>query len=374
MGQWEILGNRRPIESLIADPRTEPDLRKRFELILELRAFAEDQLHLPVKRQYSSYVDLNREYVVWNVFAAPRFSLEAKSWWYPLVGKLTYRGFFDEDGARDYAAYLESDGWDVYVGGVAAYSTLGWFDDPVLNTFVRDEETRLASLLFHELAHQKLFIKGDTRFNEAFATAVAHAGTRRWLVASGKPDALREFQRRAARENRFLGWVRDTRVHLERLYESAGAADHGGDGEGGGKEARMAAEKRRILDEMRSRFQESLAADPGWRAYEEWFARPINNARLNTITTYYQLVPAFEALLAREDDDLMSFYTAVRNLGSDSKENRHARLHSLVRPSEPEFESGPETEPELQTDDLAAGDGPPRRFTQRSADHQTWSD
>ena len=335
-GQLEILNNRRPIREMLADSRTDNHLKKQFELILKLRRFAGNQLQLPVGRQYASYVDLNREFVVWNVNAAPRFSLEPKGWRYPLVGKLTYRGFFNEDSARDYGKSLEDDGYDVYIGGVTAYSTLGWFNDPVLSTFIDDEEPRLASLLFHELAHQRLFVKGDTPFNEAFATAVARTGTRRWLEAQGKGDDLREFQQRLDRHTVFLEWVEDTRQRLTTLFRQKSEFNDHARLEG------LAADKKAIVDALHMKFERHRPAESGWESYDQWFDQPVNNAQLNTITTYYQLVPAFERLLAREGGDLAAFYEEVRRLGTLKKGARHARLESiLTRVEEVALKDGP---------------------------------
>ncbi|HET7624778.1 MAG TPA: aminopeptidase, partial [Verrucomicrobiae bacterium] len=220
-GQIQMLSNRQPLTKLLANPDTKPELKKKFRLILELRDFAEKKLHLDAGKRYLSYVDLHRSNAVWNVYAAPEFSLKQKSWWYPVVGSVTYRGYFSETAARDYADKLREKGYDVYVGGVDAYSTLGWFNDPVLNTFIGDSERGLASLIFHELTHQRLFISGDTEFNEALATAVAEEGLRRWLAQKNDPAALEKFNANVKRKKQFVDLIRDTRRRLEALYETA---------------------------------------------------------------------------------------------------------------------------------------------------------
>src|SRR6266403_163267 len=184
-GQYQLLAHRQPIEKLIADSSTPAQLKNQLELVQKLRAFADKELKLPVDGHYTKYVDVHRPFVVWNVEAAPEFSLEPKSWWYPLVGSLEYRGYFSESGARDYAERLRKRGYDVYVGGATAYSTLGWFKDPILNTFVFESEGDLAETIFHELGHQRVFASGDTDFNEAFATTVGQEGARRWLRLKG---------------------------------------------------------------------------------------------------------------------------------------------------------------------------------------------
>jgi predicted aminopeptidase len=188
-GQWQLLTDTESIPKLIARTNTPPELRAKLELVLSLREFAGRELKLKPNGHYRSYVDVGRRFVVWNVYATPEFSLEDKTWWYPVVGALSYRGYFREDLARQCAERLADRGWDVHVGGIEAYSTLGWFRDPVLNTFIHQPPPHLAETIFHELAHQRVFVKADTEFNEAFATAVAQAGVRRWLAAAGSAAA-----------------------------------------------------------------------------------------------------------------------------------------------------------------------------------------
>src|SRR6266446_9628019 len=192
-GQYQLLAHRQPIEKLIANPATEARLKQKLELLQKLRAFADHDLKLPVDGHYSKYVDVHRPFVVWNVEAAPEFSMEPKTWWYPLVGSLEYRGYFSERSATNYGAALRHKGYDIFVGGVDAYSTLGWFNDPVLNTFILNPEADLAETIFHELGHQRVFAHGDTDFNEAFATAVGQEGTRRWLRAQGDNAAYEAY-------------------------------------------------------------------------------------------------------------------------------------------------------------------------------------
>ena len=226
-GQCQILHRRQPIEDLLADAKTAPALKERLRLVLRIRKFAEDELRLPTNGQYRQYADLGRRFAVWTVYAAPEFSLEAKAWWYPVVGRLKYQGYFNEAKARHCAQKLEHKGFDVHVGGVEAYSTLGWFHDPVLNTFLFNDDTDLADLLFHELAHQRLFVGGDTDFNEAFATAVADEAVERWLRASGDPGELARHREAASRRQQFVELVSSARARLEKLYDSIGAAQCG---------------------------------------------------------------------------------------------------------------------------------------------------
>jgi predicted aminopeptidase len=320
-GQAQIVHRQEPLARLVADTNTPPALRAKLERILELRRFAETKLALPANGHYLRYADLGRSNVVWNVHAAPEFSLEAKGWWYPVVGRLTYRGYFDESMARDYARRLQERGYDVHVGGVEAYSTLGWFRDPVLNTFIGRDEAGLADLIFHELAHQRFFVRGDTAFNEAFAVAVAREGVRRWLAAKGDPAALARWETAERCDEEFVGLVRDTRRELELLYQRNEALPDG--------------QLRRHKAEILAGF-ERRAAD--WRTssncdgdYSKWFDKPVNNARLNTIATYYDLVPGFERLLAACDGDLERFYREVERLSRLGKEERRMHLNAPSR-------------------------------------------
>lgn len=330
-GQWEILSLRQPIPRLLADTNTPPDLRRQLELVMRLRAFAQHELKLPVDGHYDRYADVHRPYVVWNVYAAPELSLTAKSWWYPLVGSLEYRGYFAEAPAHGYAERLRARGFDVYVAGVEAYSTLGWFEDPVLNTFVFDEEYQLADLLFHELAHQRVFLRGDTDFNEAFATAVAEEGLRRWVEAKSDPAARRRHEEARRHHEQFVHLVLRARRELEILY---------GEGEEERKppaspmtpppEVRRAG-KARIIAQLRQDYQALKAEWGGDAGYDAWFNSPINNAQINTVATYYDLVPGFHGLLARCGGKLESFYREAERLRKLPEKERHQWLRDLAR-------------------------------------------
>src|SRR5262245_38593870 len=217
-GQYSILFHQEQIDKLVACEHTPARLKQQLELVGRFRTFAELELKLPANGQYEKYVDLHRPYVVWNVEAAQEFSLEPKSWWYPLVGSLEYRGYFSETGARNYAERLKKKGYDVYVGGATAYSTLGWFKDPILNTFVFQSEGDLAETLFHELGHQRVFASGDTDFNEAFATTVGQEGARRWLKGQNDASRYQAYLTETRRNNQFVNLVMSARAKLEKLY------------------------------------------------------------------------------------------------------------------------------------------------------------
>lgn len=320
-GQWQLLAGAESIPRLIARTNTPPELRSKLELVLRLRAFAERELKLKPNGHYRRYVDVGRRFVVWNVYAAPEFSLEDKTWWYPVVGSLSYRGYFREDLARRCAGRLAARGWDVCVGGVEAYSTLGWFRDPVLNTFIHQPPPELAETIFHELAHQRVFVKGDTEFNEAFATAVAQEGTRRWLAASGDAAAQAAYAAAKRREAGFVAMLGQTRSELEALYAQTNALTT----------AQMRAAKSAAFARLRERYDELKQSWGGARDYDGWFAQPLNNALLNTVDTYHHLVPAFAELLRRQQGDWESFYCEVRRLGRLAKEERHRQLTAAAR-------------------------------------------
>lgn len=336
-GQCQILHRQQPCEKLLADPKTDPKLRAKLQLTREICAFAQNELRLPARGHYQHYADLQRPYVVWDVYAAPRFSLEARTWWYPFVGRLAYRGYFKEADAQRCAERLRQQGYDVHVGGVEAYSTLGWLKDPLLNTFIHHDETGLAEILFHELAHQRVFIAGDTDFNEAFATAVEIEAVRRWLRARGDQARLARCEAGLQREAGFVQLVQSTRQQLQLLYGD----ERRPDGKlkatrQPGDPAALAVEKQRIFDGFRQG-HERLKNEWGGRGYHDaWFAEGPNNAHLNSVATYHELLPAFTRLLTARNGDLEDFFNTVQAMARLSKTERRARLQSLGRVCLPE--------------------------------------
>lgn len=332
-GQYQIFANERTITKLLADTNTPAPLKERFELLQNLRAFAASDLKLPVDDHYQKYVDLKRPYVVWNVEAAPEFSLEPKTWWYPLVGSLEYRGYFSKPGATNYASYLRRKGYDVAVGGVEAYSTLGWFKDPVLNTFIFEPDAELAEIIFHELGHQRVFARGDTDFNEAFATSVGEEGARRWLQSKGDTNGLAQYEAHLHRNTQFVHLVQTTRAQLEGLYGDERTEN--GKLRAGKKKQELASpvlreRKQQILDEMKQDFVRLKADWGGDPEFDGWFQRPLNNAHLNSVAAYYDLVPAFEELLTQNGGDLEKFYQAAERLSKKPRTERHEELRALA--------------------------------------------
>ena len=331
-GQYEIVAHRERIEKLLADPQTPAPLKAKLQLVQSLRAFAKKDLKLPVDGHYQKYADVHRPFVVWNVEAAPEFSLEPKTWWYPFVGSLEYRGYFSERGARDYAARLQKKGYDVYVGGVPAYSTLGWFKDPVLNTFIFDPEPDLAETLFHELGHQRVFASGDTDFNEAFATTVGQEGARRWLRVKGDKSAYDKYLAELRRNRQFANLIMNTCERLEALYGDE-RTEEGKVKAGNKKRAlppeRLRAQKQHLIDRLQQEYAQLKAQWGGSTEYDEWFAGPVNNAQLNSVAAYYDLVPGFERLLEQNGGDLEKFYEAADRLTHEPRMERCRLLRSL---------------------------------------------
>lgn len=316
-GQWQMLHKARPIHEVVTDPATKPDVRSKLKLIEELRDYAKITLRLPVEKQFRDYSDLGRKYAVWVVFAAPEFSVEAKGWWYPLVGTLKYRGFFSEADAKAEGERLKAQGYDVYVGGTEAYSTLGWFADPVLNTFLHRGDAELAELIFHELTHARVFLPGDTDFNEALATAVAEASVRRWLREKGRADQLAEYEHDLAKDREIVHLLLDTRAQLKAAYAAPG--DH--------REA-----KTRIFKAMEQRYATIRQHWHGDAPYDRFFAQPMNNARLNTVATYHDLLPGFERLIKECHGDLEQFFARLEALKAVPRDQRRALImHSTNR-------------------------------------------
>jgi len=309
-GQFDLNSRRVPIAQLLADPDLDPALRERLEYVAAVRRFSIEALGLPDNGSYTSYAELGRSHVVWNVFAAPEFSVESRLWCFPIAGCVSYRGYFSEARAQEFAARLARRGDDVHVTPVAAYSTLGHFEDPVLSSMLRYDDVTLAALLFHELAHQVVYVASDSEFNEAFATVVEFEGTRRWLEAQGRAGELDAFL--LTRERFFL--VADlmvaTRQQLETLYAS------------GQPEARLRQAKAGAIDGLRADYQRLKASWDGGPHMDALFEGDINNARLAAISTYHACVPPLRAELDAMGRDLEGFYELARRLAAAPAEER----------------------------------------------------
>jgi predicted aminopeptidase len=318
-GHFDVMGAARPVSELIRDPASDPALKKQLEDVRAIRDFASRELALPDNNSYRKYADIGRPYVVWNVFAAPEFSLEPKSWCMLMVGCVNYRGYYDKEQAERLAADLRQEGYDAHVGGVAAYSTLGWFDDPVLNTFLRHGTQEVARTVFHELAHQLIFVKDDSAFNESFATAVENEGMRRWMASPAAAAGQRaDYEAQRARRTGFAKLMHDYRKKFEALYASPGA------------DATRRQAKAELLEALRRDYA-ALRAGPGGRPGDDKLpAADFNNARLAAFSLYNELVPAFEILLAQENHELPRFYRRVAELAALDKPARCAALARLL--------------------------------------------
>ncbi|HTW38089.1 MAG TPA: aminopeptidase [Steroidobacteraceae bacterium] len=318
-GEVAVLAKRRPIAQVIEDPKTPPRLRATLEQVRAAREFATRELYLPNNRSYRTYADIGRPYVVWNVVAAPEFSVVPQHWCFPIVGCVAYRGYFSERRARAFAAQLKARGFDVSLGGVPAYSTLGRFADPVLNTMLPYGNTELAGIIFHELAHQLLYVPGDSSFNEAFAVTVEHEGVKRWLLLQGRAADLARYEAADARDLAYVRLFRRYRAMLARLYASGLAV------------ARMRERKRAVFAALAADMSRLAARSRGPAPYQDWIDAGLNNADLASVATYYDCVPGFERLLRADGGDLKRFYANVRNLAHEPQTERDAAVCSAQR-------------------------------------------
>jgi predicted aminopeptidase len=314
-GQSQLVFHRQDVASITNDPTTDPKLAARLLLAQKARRFASQHLGLPDNRSYTRYVDLHRNYVVWNVFAAPRYSVDPVLHCFPIAGCVAYRGYFAEADAKAEVERLQKKGDDVEIGGVSAYSTLGWFADPILSSMLRWDDDELDSTIFHELAHQLIYVKNDTAFNESFATFVQDQGLREWRLSRGLSAQNDQMQ---SMDNGFTALLLDLRDRLKKLYAS-GASD-----------AAMQAGKQREIAAFRERYLQWR--DQNWpndHDYDAWVAKPINNARLLPFGLYDQWTPAFAVIFRQSGNQWSDFYARVRELSRQTKAKRDATLAQL---------------------------------------------
>ena len=310
-GHLEIMAKRRGIGAVVDDPNTKPAVRERLLSVDRIRQFAEDELALPAGGSYRAYVDVERPYVTWAVVATPEFSLTPIEWCFPVVGCLTYRGYFSPEPAHAFAARLRADGHDAHVSGASAYSTLGWFDDPILNTMLGRHEWQLVSVVFHELAHRRIYLAGDSTFSESYAVAVEREGVRRWLAQDDGGTALTEYEHYLEQFDAANVLLAQARARLSALYASDRPAAQ--------KRSRKAAE----FASLRRTYQTFDAARGGRGWFARWFEGGPNNARLALLATYHELVPVFDTLLARHSGELGEFHRVVERLAELDTAERH---------------------------------------------------
>ena len=305
-GQLELLHKRQPIEELIDDSRTSAELRAQLILADKIRSYAIHKMALDDNKGFSHYTDLERQYVTWNVVAAPVYSIDAKTWCFPVAGCVAYKGFFEQERAAREKQLLVEQGYDVLLYGVTAYSTLGWFSDPLLSTFIHYKATDLAALIFHEFTHQVVYVQDDSEFNEAFATTVEFSVLNSWLHSRGETERINELESRRLRQNRITEMILDFREMLGQAYK---------------KESR-AASKAALFKQLKQDYHEIQEAGEGTAYYDWWFSRELNNADLLSVSTYFRLVPAFSEMLDRHQGNLIEFFAEVKLLAKEDKSTR----------------------------------------------------
>lgn len=314
-GHLELMGRSRPIERALRDERLDSATKARLKLARRARRYASEVLGLPDNDSYTSYADLGRSYAVWNVIATDPLSVEPRQWCFLFVGCIQYRGYFDKARAEAYADTLRAQGMDTYVAGARAYSTLGWFDDPLLNTMIRQPEARLVGIIFHELAHQVLYVPDDTAFNEAFATTVEREGLRRWYRDRQRPEDFRAYLQSEQHRHEFHDLLLETRAKLQAVYASEQSPTH------------KRAAKARIFAQLQARYQR-WKRQAGYEGYDQWMSQPLNNAHLALVATYNDLVPHFHGLLSRLRYDLPDFYAVAAEYAKLPRAERHRRLEA----------------------------------------------
>ncbi|HJV84858.1 MAG TPA: aminopeptidase [Noviherbaspirillum sp.] len=315
-GQFALLSDARPIDDWLANPETGVKLKDKLTRVKSIRAFAARDLGLPDNDTFTTYADLKRPFVMWNVVATPELSLKPLEWCFPVAGCVNYRGYYSKSDAQAYASELRAEKYDVEVSGVPAYSTLGWFKDPVLSTFIRYPDGEVARMVFHELAHQVVYVPGDSRFNESFAVSVEEAGVERWLAKYGDDKTRADYAAYEARKQDFLSMLLKYRKELQANYDRP-VSDN---------EKRK--EKAAIFQALKDEYQVLKKSWGGYTGYDRWFAEPLSNAHLSAIATYHDFVPGFRALMA-QTGTMSRFYEAVRALAALDKEERHRELAAL---------------------------------------------
>jgi predicted aminopeptidase len=319
-GQLELISDSRPIDDWIADPGTSTKLRHRLETARQIRRFAVSEMALPDNNSYKNYTALKRPYVLWNVVATPELSLRPLEWCFPVAGCVDYRGYYDKDAAMAYAKQLRADGDDVEVGGVAAYSTLGWFNDPLISTFINYPDGELARMIFHELAHQVVYAPGDSQFNESFANTVEEVGVERWMDRFGNQQLRDAYARYQSRKKDFLALLMKYRKALEQNYAYIDRSD-----------AEKRVVKARLFQELKDEYQVLKGSWGGYSGYDRFFEQPLSNAHLASIATYEDFVPAFRALLKKEGS-FPRFYKEVKRLAALDRDERHRVLQAMAAP------------------------------------------
>lgn len=320
-GHAALLEQRKAVSDILADKETKPKLRKLLKKSQHIRNFASKSLHLPENDSYRYYVDLKRPFAVWNVVATKELSIKAKKWCFIFVGCLSYKGYFSKKEANENASRLKKQGYDVHVAGARAYSTLGWFDDPLLNTMMYRSEARRAGIIFHELAHHIIYIDNDSAFNEAFATVVEQEGVRRWMKATGQNEKYARYLFYKKRDGQINNLLLETKQALKKLYEASITDEQ------------KRNKKKKLFSLMLQRYK---ALKKTWQGkhintFDQWMQQGLNNSHLLLVATYHDLVPMFNAMLEKVNHDLPRFYIAVKQLGQMEKEQRLSLLQQTKK-------------------------------------------
>jgi predicted aminopeptidase len=319
----KIVMGKEPVQEIVDRKDTDDVTRHRLQVALLAREFAINKLSLPNTKSYTTYYDTGKDFVTWNVVAAPEFSFAPRTWCFPVAGCVSYRGYYDEADAQAYASELaDSEGLDVTVGGATAYSTLGWFSDPLLNTMLNRGDTGLAALIFHEMAHQKIYVSDDSKFNESFAGFVERAGLERWLDQYGDPALLSAVDVRKQRQQQFIDLLLEARKNLQAVYESKDSVE------------RKRVRKDEKFEELRRRYEELKASWDGYTGYDNWFSKPLNNARLVSVATYTDFLPAFQVLFLDSDENFEQFYEATNKLAALPFDERRREMQNLAQRAE----------------------------------------
>jgi predicted aminopeptidase len=324
-GHLAVMQAARPISEWLDDPATPETLKTKLKLVKDIREFASTNLGLPDNLSYKKYADLKRPSVVWNVFATRELSMKLETWCFPVAGCVSYKGFYKQADAQALADSLRGQGLEAYVSGVPAYSTLGWFDDPVLNTFINYPDGELARLIFHELGHQVVYVKNDSTFNESFSTALEEVGLMRWLAAL--PDESKRqkmetiYSEFAKRKVDFVKLLKKHRADLEAVYTSNASDDVKRVG------------KVEVFKSLRTDYAALKIVWGGYSGYDRWFSQTLTNAHLASVATYTDGVPGFKALLAEQGNDLPRFYKATKDLAALDKTSRNKRLGVVESPA-----------------------------------------
>jgi len=318
-GQLEVMSKRRSISEVIEDPDTKPVVVKKLKSVERMHAFAISDLSLPDSDSFRSYSDVERDYVLWNVFATPELSLAAKQWCYPFFGCLNYRSYFEKAYAESIANELEQEGWDVHIAPSPAYSTRGFFADPIYNPMLRYDDLTLAGILFHELAHEQVYFKNDSELNESFAVAVQNEGVRRWLGHEKRPQYYIDYKTDQQREEQFISLLLTYRDKLNTVYKSSQYDDE------------KRSQKKHLLARLRREYFSLKEQWAGYEGYDHWFNKPLNNARLAPIGTYHGYVDTFSTLLQQCDNVLEVFYKEAEKVSEMPEGERRVFFESLLK-------------------------------------------